>query len=322
MLTTTTELVDRPERLEFWESWNRRALVGLHCSSPVPDAFRASSTQLSVDGTTVTRIQASPHAVDRNQQSIAATPKHSVFVSVLAAGTGFVFHAGGLRSVRAGDVLMYSTMQPYLLGFGQDMDLLIVDVDLVTVCDEWGVDPRSTAPRVVPASATTSAFASALLSRFTAAPPTDAAPGGGDERDVSGHDRGVSGEMLRRACRGFLAGRTPADELYDRACERIAATACDPDVTASSLAVSLHVSERHLRRVFAEHGDRPSTRLLDERLGRAFGLVLDSPALTIADVATRTGFGSPSSFTRAFGARYGRSPSDVRGAARLTSPGS
>ncbi|UOR00481.1 AraC family transcriptional regulator [Leucobacter allii] len=298
MHITTTEHVEAKHRIEFWESWNQSSLVGLHCSTPKPDAFNAISMQQSLPGSVITRIQAARHIIDRNAQSISAVPKHSVFVSTLLRGSAFIYHAEGMQMLRPGDAFVYSTMHPYLLGFDRDVDLLIVDLDASTVHDEWGRAPLA-APEVTARSGQAGLITDEAL-RLLDAP----------EGDPPSTDR------LADYCRGLLIGERGSDVLYSRAVAAIDSGLPHPDFDVPALARAVHLSERHLRRVFAEHGGSPGAAILGARLDRARALLAEGARRTVSDVAAACGFGSPSVFARAFRARYGASPSELRGAAR------
>lgn len=302
MRITTTEHVDAKNRIEYWESWNQSSLVGLRCSAPRPDAFNAVSMQRAVPGAMITRIQAARHVIDRNSQSISAVPKHSVFVSTLLKGSAFIYHADGMQTLRQGDAFVYSTMHPYLLGFDQDVDLIIVDLDAEAVRERWGRAPLAV-PEVSSRSGDTELIASEVMRLFEA---PESAP--------------ESGERLASYCRGLVTHEHGAATLYARALAAIDANLANPDFNAQMLAEEVHLSERHLRRVFAENGARPGAALLGERLKRARALLATQPHLTVSDIASSCGFGSSSVFARAFRARYDASPSELRGAGPAGSP--
>lgn len=292
--TATTDDVALAERLEYWEYWNQRALVGLRCSSPAPDRFHARSTQRALDGSVLTRIQGSQHVVDRSVQRIAAVPKHSVFVNVLLGGTAFLYHAGGLRTLRAGDSFVHTTMTPYLLGFEHDMDLLIVDIDAQLAPEAWS---RRTAPS--PDIRTTSE-ASRRLARDGLRVLHD--PRSGDDA----HER------LARHALGVMAGGSEAELARERALGLIRAGLGDPAFSVAALASAMHVSERQLRRWFSDQDRGPGAALLEERLQRARLVLRERADFTMSDVAAACGFGSASAFARAFRARFGASPSEFR----------
>jgi transcriptional regulator GlxA family with amidase domain len=83
-------------------------------------------------------------------------------------------------------------------------------------------------------------------------------------------------------------------------------------VTVLDIARELHVSPRHLERLFhAELGVGPSELARTLRLRRAYDLLVDTRQ-PISEVALDTGFADGSHFSRRFRDAFGKSPSDVR----------
>lgn len=81
---------------------------------------------------------------------------------------------------------------------------------------------------------------------------------------------------------------------------------------AHQIATSAGISQRHMERLFAEKlGTRPMRFYLNLRLEKAERLLTYS-RMSVRDVSVACGFGSLAQFSRAFRARYGRSPSSMR----------
>ncbi len=84
----------------------------------------------------------------------------------------------------------------------------------------------------------------------------------------------------------------------------------------SGFAERLGIGPRHLSRLFAEQvGASPSQVARTSRLQRAKRL-LDETTLTIADIAVQSGYSSARRLTDDFTARYGRTPTKLRGKPR------
>jgi AraC-like DNA-binding protein len=108
---------------------------------------------------------------------------------------------------------------------------------------------------------------------------------------------------------GFEADRKPRVE------DRVRATLAqqpDRDWHAVDVAKSLALSESTLRRRLAEAKTNFNTLLTDVRMARALAL-LQTTLIPIQQVAAQVGYESPSRFSVRFRARYGVSPSDIRG---------
>ncbi len=87
-----------------------------------------------------------------------------------------------------------------------------------------------------------------------------------------------------------------------------------------SLAQSLGVGSRHLRRLFLRHlGATPSAVAQTRRLHFAKKLI-DETALSMTQVAMASGFGSVRRFNAAIHGTYGRTPTEIRKHSRLPEP--
>lgn len=103
-------------------------------------------------------------------------------------------------------------------------------------------------------------------------------------------------------------------QLRRRALDEVAARHRDAGLTPTALAGYLGVSLRHLQRGFEGTGTTIAHHITRQR-ARSAAALLASPgadALTVAEVARATGFGSAFELRSAFRAQYGVLPSDYR----------
>src|SRR5262245_11508226 len=92
------------------------------------------------------------------------------------------------------------------------------------------------------------------------------------------------------------------------------------DLSVIAVAVQQGVTARYVQVLFRSEGTTFSKFVLEQRLARAHGLLLDprTSAKTIRAIALDAGFADVSYFNRAFRRHYGASPSGVREAARTS----
>lgn len=84
------------------------------------------------------------------------------------------------------------------------------------------------------------------------------------------------------------------------------------DITISTIAQAVYVSEEHLCREFKkEIGINPKQYITNLRLEYAKNMMLSS-TLTLSDIALKSGFHNPTSFSRAFHKHYGIHPNKFR----------
>lgn len=123
-------------------------------------------------------------------------------------------------------------------------------------------------------------------------------------------------------CRPELApsARRERPPLVARAVARVEAAATSGE-SLESVAASLGVSSRHLRREIERHtGVTPVELVQTQRLALAKRLLQDT-ALPVTEIAFASGWQSLRRFHAAFGARFGCPPGEVRRGASRVAPG-
>ncbi|MGI5204419.1 hypothetical protein ACQEU6_22905 [Spirillospora sp. CA-108201] len=100
-----TEDVDPRDRIEFWEDCNRRALVGLSCTSYSERGLLARQANFRLGDVRLAVISGNAHAVERTPQVARSAPKDSVFASLLVKGDAVFLHEHGCLAATAGDLV-------------------------------------------------------------------------------------------------------------------------------------------------------------------------------------------------------------------------
>ncbi|WP_052761692.1 helix-turn-helix domain-containing protein [Aurantiacibacter luteus] len=103
-------------------------------------------------------------------------------------------------------------------------------------------------------------------------------------------------------------------QLARRILRRIESDYSDPELSPERVAGDCGISKRYLQTLLAGSGTSFVQELNAMRLDRASDLLIDARAraLSVADVAYRTGFLDPGYFTRLFRKRFGLTPSQWR----------
>jgi AraC-like DNA-binding protein len=306
--SATTADVAPADRVEFWEDYNRKAVVGLACRSYSARGLRATATNVRLRDVLITDISGNAHVVERTPEAARTAPKDSVFCTLLIEGEAAFLHEHGCLPVSAGDLVVYETRQPYLFGFSSSMRQLLVDVPrqaFTEACLPGGVPVPVRFGR---SSASERALLSGLCTLL------------GDLVALRGGDRGPEDaegevlELLRVLTVERSGGPAPAAAYLVVAKEHIERRLHDPRLDAAEVAGVVGVSVRQLARVFETVGTTPSRHILERRLQRAKAELGASGAADtrIADIAYRWGFSSHAHFARAFHHRFGRTPSEAR----------
>ncbi|MEU5880622.1 helix-turn-helix domain-containing protein [Spirillospora sp. NPDC047279] len=295
----STETVDPRDRLEYWEDYNRRALVGLSCTSYSERGLLARQANYRLGGLGLAEISGNAHAIERTPEIARSAPKDSVFVSLLVEGEAVFLHENGCLAATAGDLVVYDTRLPYLFGFSSAMRKFLVDIPRGVFADECTAGD-------VPAPllfGRTSAREGALVVALRAVlenPGEDA--------------RGTVLDLVRLLAAGRTGERTAPAAYRTQliiAQDHIERHLHDARLTPGRVADAMGMSARHLGRIFEAAGTTPARHILERRLQRAHADLAGS-GTTIADIAHRWGFSSQAHFTRRFRARFGRTPTEAR----------
>ena len=143
----------------------------------------------------------------------------------------------------------------------------------------------------------------------------------GDGRDAA--SEAAAGQALISLANGFAVDATvrqvPSDAaalaLRIRAKRHIELFSTDPGLTVGTVAAAMQVSPRTLQKAFEGEDAGPGRLIAESRLRRAAGLLRDPELVDhvgVEAVGRRAGFGSASSFSRAFRARFGVGPQEYR----------
>lgn len=307
----TTEHIAPAERIHYWEDCNRRALVGLSCSSYSQQGLLARQTNIELGGLRLADIAGNAHAIERSPQTVRSAPKDSVFATLLLKGEAVFLHENGCLAATAGELLVYDTRRPYLFGFSSSMRQILVDVphDLFP---QAGVEGGLTGPMLFGRS---TAREGALVAALSSLLGGLAALRGGPPGPADG-EAAVLG-LLRRLAEERTGGRPGPDAYRSQlivAEDYIDRHLHDPGLGAAQVAGVMGISVRHLGRIFESTGTSPARHIVERRLVGAHQELTGPGAreTRIADVAHRWVFSSQAHFARLFRSRFGLTPSEAR----------
>ncbi|WP_371583642.1 helix-turn-helix domain-containing protein [Streptomyces sp. NBC_01314] len=315
----TTEHIEPAERIHYWEDYNRRALVGLSCTSYSEQGLLAGQTNIELGALRLAEITGNAHAIERSPQTVRSAPKDSVFATLLLKGEAVFLHENGCLAATAGELCVYDTRRPYLFGFSSSMRQILVDVprDLFAqACAGNGLPGPMLFGRGTAREGALVTALSSLLGRVAAlrGGPDDFADAEESVLDLLGQlaDERTGGRTVRDAYRSqFIV----AEDYMDRHLH-------DPGLGAAQVAGVMGISVRHLGRIFESTGRSPARHITERRLVGAHR-ELTGPGgreTRIADVAHRWGFSSQAHFARLFRSRFDLTPSEARTEATTSMP--
>lgn len=305
----STQAVDLDQRLAFWEHYNADTLVGLKCNSYCETGFTASQDNLQLSDLRLAQIAGNEHVVERDSSMIRSVPKESVFVSLVTGSGSFFYQDGACQLLEPGELIIYRTDKPYLFGFSGPMRQFIFDIPQAQFAERCL--KRFDRPLKIAASNGVQRLLLRTLGERTRSffqhPRSDAA---GAYQDQAFELLGsiISGQAGERRINALSASYLLAAKQCVQ--EQLG----DPTLSCERVAAQVGISPRHLTRLFALEGILPSRFILDKRLFQAHELLASrrGTGLDIGEVAYRHGFSSQAHFARAFKARYGQTPSEIR----------
>jgi AraC-like DNA-binding protein len=314
-LAFSTAAVAPPERLDAWRELVSRVFIPL-AIGPVgggrPGEFEGSATGSDLGGLRVWRVTASPMSAVRTSRHIAATATDDLLLALHIKGTAHATQDGREVTLHPGDFALLDSTRPYSMTFlGHDsFEHVIYQVPRTRL---GGYRQLSDATAVrVPAASTpgqlVSPYLQALSRRWRTA--------GGQQPAQSFIDAGL--DLAVSALR-IVGGRQDqldprrrglAGELKRYALAHLAEPGLSPEVAAQAS----YISVRQLHRLFAREGISFGAWVRAERLSRCRDDLTSQQLsnLAVSEIAASWGFRNAAHFSRAFTARYGIAPSQLR----------
>lgn len=310
-----TTQVDPAERLAAWRELVNRvflplAITPLQAMGPAAE-FGASVTGSDWGGLRVWRVKGTPMSAQRTVRHIQSPARDHYLLALHISGTAAGTQDGRQVSLGPGDFALFDPTRPYSIAFrgAGTFEHVIYQVPRASLDARWQAG-RLTAFGVPAASG-----AGRLVSPYlqTLARPADP-PGDLPAQAFidAALDLAVSALRATAGTGGHPdpRGRSLITELK----RYVLAHLGDPALSPAAAAQASYISVRQLHRLFAYEGASFGAWLREQRLRRCRD-DLTNPQLTdraVSEIAARRGFRSAAHFTRAFHARFGITPAELR----------
>jgi len=316
-----TGQVDPPERLPAWRELVNRVFLPLDIApldvAPLaapgrPGAFGGSMTGSDRGELRVWRVRATPLSAVRAVRHIRSSGCDDYLLGLHVSGTAVAAQDDRQVTLGPGDFALFDSARPYRIAFRGPgvFEHVIFQVPRASLEARGRAVGTQTALRV-PAASRAGRLASPYLRTLAQdEPPAQAFIDTGLDLAASAL-RATAGPDPDPDPIGRPA---PAGELKRYALAHLG----DPALSPQAVARAGYLSVRQLHRLFALEGVSFGAWLLEQRLRRCRDDLADTKLSrqSVAEVAARWGFRSPAHFTRAFHARYGTTPGELRRAAR------
>jgi AraC-like DNA-binding protein len=297
----------RTDRLPAWRDLVREHFVALDIDADPETPFTGAVRSTALGHLKVSSVDSSPQGC-RRTPGLARDGDTYLQVGMLTRGEAVLCQDGREAALRPGDFAVYETDRPFLWGFRDDWQLFVYTWPRAAMGLGQGESQRLTA-RTLGGGAGLGAIVGRMLHDLVAAPPVLSSAGGTRLADEVGElVMTVATERLRPD-----ALSAPAADLLGKIDAYITEHLADPGLGPDAIARAHFVSTRQLHRLFAQQGTTVTQRIRTHRLERCRRELADPRCATsITGISRRWGFGDLATFSRAFRAAYGSTPSAYR----------
>jgi AraC-like DNA-binding protein len=311
--TLSTREVAPARRLAFWTDMVCHTYVQLQCDTPSGcDAIDGEIVSDELATLQLSRVTSTAQFVRRTPDLIARASEDHFLVSIQTRGRGVVSQDGRDAVLAPGDFALYDSTRPYQLTFDDDFQQFVLKLPGPTlrtalrntqqltatrVCGDRGAghlmiqmirtladDIASLAPES--AAAVADSVAQILVAGLAALPAARQVP-------VS-HLTAYHREQIKALVRSRLG---------------------DPELGVAQIAQALRLSPSTLHRAWAGEPCSLTDWIWSQRLDAARRDLCD-PAMaarSVSEIAFARGFSDAAHFSRAFRARFGCAPRELRG---------
>lgn len=298
------------EQFELWNDAISSTFVPLRAAVTAPEAFTGSLITQPVGQTLVSEVTGPSLQVRRIPRDIAAGDPGWIKLGLQLRGYSVVSQDDREAVLAPGDFAIYDTSRPYELSFDDSFRMLV----LMFPAHLLRLDARTlsglTASRMSGRKGL-GALASNLLGTLGAQLAAGGAPA---TSDVSDAVLALLSAALTERVSQEMRPTTDRQVLRLQVEHYIAAHLSDPGLTVAGIASAHHISVRYLQKLFKTTGTTVSEWIRTRRLDQCRN-ALTNPAMstqTVAAVGMHWGFTDASSFSRAFKANYGYTPTEFR----------
>ena len=305
----------RPEdNFEYWHHVTCRQFSRTECTTAADDEFRARVSirnfgELFLDDIWSVSKSMEPVQVERRRRDIRGDQQDCFMFWLMLGGSAELHQNGHSTMLRTGEMVLQDQARPFTLRFGQKSHAIMVTIPRPLLEARLHGVERMAAHKIS-RSARMAPMASAMvLQMFDLA-----------AKPVSTNDRRIGASALDILTAtldteiGQASLSTRSERRLDEVKDYMLANLGNCELDVDAIARDKSITPRTLYRLFSRYATTPIQWLWDQRLDAAYKLLSDGSAARVTDVALLCGFKDLSHFSKAFRARFGKSPSFMRDA--------
>jgi AraC-like DNA-binding protein len=312
--TISTRDVAAPHRLAFWTDMVCHTYVQLECDAPEGSAVidgEIVSDELAT--LQLSRVTATAQLVRRTPALVSRASEDHFLVSIQTQGRGVVSQDGRDAVLGPGDFALYDSTRPYQLTFDSDFQQFVLKLPGPTLRTALRDTQRLTATTVCGdrgAGHLMIQMISTLAADIGSLAPQSAAAVADSVSQIL-----IAGLATLPAATQVPVSRLTAyhrEQIKAQVRSRLA----DPDLGVAQIARALRLSPSTLHRAWAGEPCSLSDWIWYQRLDAAWRDLCNPAHATrsVSEIAFAWGFSDAAHFSRAFRARFGCSPREMRNA--------
>ena len=311
----TTECLPQSQKLDFFRDRVSETFFPMRIEDNRKrrDIFSGQLGTRSLSQLGLAAIKSTPVDVFRTKDHIASVTDDMYLIKIQVQGNSLIKHRGHEAHLKPGDFCICLSSEPYSLHFEQNYSQIVLSIP-AALMQERIAQPQ----QHLGIAMSSDIGANGLFSQFMTmiGARLDSFDGVLAQRlEVNALDLlNTTLEHSSDARRHTFFDAGVKIEYLHRIKSFIRSHIADENLTPAQIAKHHGISTRYLHMLFEHEDQSVSRHILKLRLELCHAAIIDpaSSSYTIAEIAYRFGFNDASHFSRAFSARFGKSPASYR----------
>lgn len=305
----TTNIASR-ERFEYWREAVCNSYVHLGCEAENRQEFNGLIEVSRYSNLSISRVSGGTHRVERRRCDIGLDSDSFFLLSLQTAETSRLAQFGKSTTLRAGDMGLYSSVEPYVLELNGDFSQTVVQLPADKLLERLPNAELMTARNISGQSGI------GLLVRNNILAFSDLAQSANPTLQALIQDTLIDliATGLASDDKADVELSSPEQHVMLRAKSFIREHLGDPELDRNLVAEQVGMSVRRLNDIFSKEGNSISAYIRTIRLQGVASNFKDCrfDNQTISEIAFRFGFSNMQNFSTLFKSQFGKSPRDFR----------
>ena len=306
----TTKEILTASRAEIWREFISETFVELDCSGMSKDDFFGELRARTIGGLGISSITTDAYDVFRTDKSIAKSAADDFLVSVQTKGSSVIRQLGREAVLNPGDFTIYDSAVPYHLHFASRLSQIVVQIPREMMKEYFSTPEALTALPVRGGHGIAQIMTNFATSAFRQSLQLDEH----SQDQVARTFVELLATSIRESANMPTRQRANRETQLIRVKQFIAARLKDPSLSPKLIAAENGISVRYLQVLFEDEGVSPNRYIIDQRLERAKQDLANVKFShkSISEICFGWAFGDTAHFSRAFKAKFGKSPRTFR----------